>query len=375
MTNGHFFERRTAQSQIKSTIVAKYLTAWANIMMAKNQHRKDRRIAYIDLFCGPGRYEDGSESTPLEVLREAIASPGMKRNLVTIFNDKNSEFVQALQSEVALLSGVDQLGHSPGFSTFEVDRTISYELGNQSLIPSLVFVDPWGYKGLALDLIENILKHWGCEVIFFFNYNRVNLGINNHLVEEYMSQLFGPKLLPQLQKDLVMANPEQRQSRIIEGITNAIRSSGGRYIAMFEFKGSKGQRTSHYIIFASKKFIGYHVMKDIMFKESSGVGDVREFHYTPLTVHQAHLLLEPEKTYSIAALKLLLTRSCKGQTGSVWQFYESHSVDTPYTLRNFQDAMLQLEVEKRLTVLGSSKRPRKNGNLTLGKDRQVTFNP
>jgi len=37
--------------------------------------RSDGKLAYIDLFAGPGRYEDGSASTPLMVLEKAVANP------------------------------------------------------------------------------------------------------------------------------------------------------------------------------------------------------------------------------------------------------------------------------------------------------------
>jgi hypothetical protein len=39
--------------------------------------RKSRsdRIAYVDLFAGPGRYGNGTKSTPLLILETAIANP------------------------------------------------------------------------------------------------------------------------------------------------------------------------------------------------------------------------------------------------------------------------------------------------------------
>jgi hypothetical protein len=48
-----FFSEPRENSQIKATIIAKYFFAWAKIV---GQHSD--KIAYIDLFAGPGRYED-----------------------------------------------------------------------------------------------------------------------------------------------------------------------------------------------------------------------------------------------------------------------------------------------------------------------------
>jgi three-Cys-motif partner protein len=58
------------------------------------------------------------------------------------------------------------------------------------LIPTLFFVDPWGYKGLTLQLINSVLKNWGCDAIIFFNYNRINRGLSNPAVQAHMNALF-----------------------------------------------------------------------------------------------------------------------------------------------------------------------------------------
>jgi len=62
-----FFEESREQSQVKATIVAKYFWAWAKVILPTAK-KQGGRIAYIDLFAGPGRYKDGTSSTPLKVL-------------------------------------------------------------------------------------------------------------------------------------------------------------------------------------------------------------------------------------------------------------------------------------------------------------------
>ena len=63
MNNNSFFDESTEQSQVKSRIVAKYFWAWAQVMK-----KQANRIGYIDLYAGPGLYQDGSRSTPILVL-------------------------------------------------------------------------------------------------------------------------------------------------------------------------------------------------------------------------------------------------------------------------------------------------------------------
>lgn len=63
------------------------------------------------------------------------------------------------------------------------------------LFPPSFFVDPWGYKGLSLKLVSAIIKDWGCDCVFFFNYNRVNMGVNNDSIKKHMISLFGEERL------------------------------------------------------------------------------------------------------------------------------------------------------------------------------------
>ena len=58
MTANSFFDEQTEQSLVKATIVAKYFDAWASVIVntQKRNPHQPQKIAYIDLFAGPGRY-------------------------------------------------------------------------------------------------------------------------------------------------------------------------------------------------------------------------------------------------------------------------------------------------------------------------------
>ena len=63
-----FFDQQTEASKLKADIVSKYFGAWANVMASQ----ETEKIVYLDLFSGPGRYEDGHPSTPLLVVEEIV---------------------------------------------------------------------------------------------------------------------------------------------------------------------------------------------------------------------------------------------------------------------------------------------------------------
>jgi three-Cys-motif partner protein len=83
MAIDNFFDESREQSAVKTAIVSKYFDAWANVMISQVKKARDKRIAYLDLFAGPGRYKDGTISTPLKILEKAIAHDDLSQMLAT----------------------------------------------------------------------------------------------------------------------------------------------------------------------------------------------------------------------------------------------------------------------------------------------------
>src|SRR5690606_17151395 len=243
-------------SQVKSTIVSKYFFAWAKVITSYLKNKPDKRIAYIDLFAGPGRYEDGAKSTPISILEQAISDPVLRENLVAIFNDREERNSSSLVKAISELPGIEGLRHQPRVNTSEVGHELVNMFEQMRFIPTLFFVDPWGYKGLSLRLINSVLKDWGCECIFFFNYSRINAGLSNDLVKEHMDALFGEERGAELRKRLTPLAPSERELTIVEELCGALIEMGGKYTLPFGFKNATGSRTKHHLIFVSKNPLG-----------------------------------------------------------------------------------------------------------------------
>ncbi|MFC1485859.1 three-Cys-motif partner protein TcmP, partial [Candidatus Latescibacterota bacterium] len=264
---GSFFDESREQSKVKSTIVSKYFVAWANVIIGtQKRNQKDKRIAYIDLFAGPGHYNDGTVSTPILILKKTIESEDFSQRLVTIFNDKNKRYTDSLKQAIFNLPGIERLKNKPEILTQEVNDKIVRQLEKRKIIPTLFFIDPWGYKGLSLRLVNSVLKDWGCDCIFFFNYNRINMGLSNAKVQEHMVALFGKQRAELLRQKIEGKPPDDRERIIIEELCQALKETWPQFVLPFRFKDDHGIRTTHHLIFVSKNFLGYHIMKEIMAK-------------------------------------------------------------------------------------------------------------
>lgn len=292
--------------------------------------RSGNRVAYIDLYAGPGRYKDGAASTPLLVLQHAVDHPKLSRMLVALLNDSDERKTATLQSEIDALPGINNLKYKPVISCGEIDDEAAKYFNDTNLIPSFSFVDPFGYKGLSLKIIKGVIKDWGCDCVFFFNYSRINAGISNTSVHKHINAF------------------TLREALILEELAAEIKSLGGKFVLPFTFKNSHGTRTSHKLIFVSKHFKGYEIMKDIMAKESSTEDQgVPSLTYSPADASMPLLfsLQQP-----LAKLRGDLLSKFSGHELTLDQIYERHSVDTPYIKKNYRECLKNLESDGKVQI-------------------------
>lgn len=359
-----FFDESTEQSQIKAKIVSDYFFAWAKIIT--HVQRSDR-IAYIDLFAGPGRYKDGTMSTPLLILQRGIRDPIIARRLVTLFNDGDSNSSRSLEAAIKSLSGIDKLKYPPRVMNQEIGTEIVKRFEEMRLVPTLFFVDPWGYKGLSLQLVNAVVKDWACECVFFFNYNRINAGLGNDAVREHMNALFGEHA-DELRQELEGLDPSARELTIVERLSTALNPDRKRLVLPFRFRRDN-RRTSHHLIFVTKNFRGYDIMKKIMAKESSKIErGVASFEYNSADERYPTLF---ELNRPLEQLQAMLLRGYAGRTVSFVELYEKHSVGRPYVDSNYKAVLKQMEKEGKLTA--SKPRGAKRRPWTFANDVLITF--
>jgi three-Cys-motif partner protein len=84
MKESHFFEKQTASSKIKASIVSEYFPSYCKIIVRRHE---PKQLRYIDLFAGPGYYNDGNPSTPILIARRCKDDDFLRKKVKLIFND------------------------------------------------------------------------------------------------------------------------------------------------------------------------------------------------------------------------------------------------------------------------------------------------
>ena len=373
MQGNSFFHKPRERSQVKTKIVVKYFWSWATIMKGRSS-----KIGYVDLFAGPGKYEDGTDSTPILVLKKACEDDDIRNKLVSVFNDMNPEHAQDLEDAIDSSPEISMLKRKPRVINTEVDEELAKVFESMKTIPTLFFVDPFGYKGLSIQLINSFVRNWGCDCIFFFNYNSINRSITIEAVEEHIDALFGKDRADELRSLPSSLDPFDRESSIIKAISQSLTENAGKFVLPFRFRDERGTRTSHYLIFVSKHIRGYNIMKDIMAEEGTNLDKgVPSLEYNPAIHGQIPLF---ESLRPLQELGDILMEYFAGKTVTMQQIYDQHhdrfTVGTRYTKNSYRECLIKLEADGKIQADPPvSDRPKRKGNVTFGPRVKVKFPP
>lgn len=343
-----FFGEQREHSKIKSDLIVKYFAAWARVMIStcNKQSRPPPWISYIDLFAGPGVYDDGHESTPLLVAREIAGDPQLARWTSLVFNDRDVENVDRLGKALARIPGYANLRHEPRMFHYAIDGATPAAIQILRKGPTLTFIDLFGYKGLTKPLLQDSVRDWGCDCLFFFNYNRINAAITNPKVREHVDDLFGTAVAADLRRRIDRLAPGAREDLILTTLVRALHSDALLSHA-FRIKDTEG-RTQHFIIGVSKHYLGLEIMKDIMGRESSShEHEIPSYTYDP---SQACFQLQLGLTDPYETLKGDLLRRYAGRTLTFHDMVADHWVGQPYQEKHYRRALDMLARAKSVDI-------------------------
>jgi hypothetical protein len=152
-----------------------------------------------------------------------------------------------------------------------------------------------------------------------------------------MDALFGKERASELRPKRDSLRPEDRELTVVEELCQALGASKGRFVLPFRFRNQCGSRTTHHLIFVSKHFRGYEIMKGIMAKESSTYQQgVPTFEYSSADRHYPMLF---ELFRPLDDLEDLLLAEFAGKTMTMNDIYEKHNVGRRYINKNYKDVL------------------------------------
>ena len=298
-TTDNFFEEQTEKSAIKSAIVKKFFSAYIRII-SNGIRNRCKLIYYVDLFSGPGRYDNGDSSTPLHIL-EAISlyeKTGSSIEIQCIFNEENRGLYGKLKTNITDCISKKPIKREPiilNKNAIEVNLTNVF----RQRVPIFSFIGPWGYKNTSSSIIWDLVRNIGSDCVFFFNANRIYMDLFKQNQQSDMQLIFGAEY-----NNLISAIHTGRShhekirlilyffSRNLQSLAAATGSYYKLFILPFGFKFDDRERDSHYLLFITKNYKAVTVMKDVMSQFATAITD--EFGFDSKKVDQIKLFSEEE---------------------------------------------------------------------------------
>jgi three-Cys-motif partner protein len=366
-----FFQEQSAHSRVKADLIFKYVTAWAKIVLfASRKAGKPERAAYIDLFSGPGSYEDGSRSTPLLIIENVLQSKISRDALQTFFNDENEAFITSLKQEIDLIPDVSLLGHASTYRSETASVGLFESFALPTSMPVFVFLDQFGYSEVTSDLIRRIFRHQKCDCAFFFRTSRVIAAVNNSKVIGTLGRLFGRGMLQELRQSFER-DKSHREEVVLGALQRVMFHAGAKHFLSFPFRIHEKNSSRHHLIYLGKHELGLGLMKEIMGKASSRhVFGVPVLGYSDVPSNPTLFEID-----LIPGLQSELLAAFAGKHLTVAQVYTSHHPrSTQFVLRNYQEALRRLEAEGKISALPAvHRRPTRNGKVTMSESVVIDF--
>ena len=322
----------------KHEILRRYLVAWFPILCRYNP-----KVVYIDGFCGPGRYLGGEPGSPIIALEEALKhNERLQTNdLVFLFFDERSDRIKHLKSELDSLVLPKNFSALPVTGDFEKnlrDLLDNLDKSGSQLAPTFAFIDPFGFKGLPLDLVCRLLKNQKTEVFITFMVDSINR-FREHpdqKIRHNIVELFGTSEV------LSITMSEGKRIHNLRMLYQAQLKKCAKFVRYFEMRDGNN-RPIYYLFFATNHPLGLVKMKEAFWKVDSSSG----FSFSDATNPDQLVLFDIDETGKlITDLKLHFS----GKTLKVEEIRKYVENETPFLSKHMTTALKSLEQNQQISV-------------------------
>lgn len=322
-----------------------------------------QQIRFLDLFAGPGVYDDGKLSTPILVGKACANDPDLKNKVWLMFND--NEHIDKLKANFeAHFPDKNTFAYKPKFGDKTVgkdERLRSYLLtrhqpeGGKNPHPTLLFIDPFGYKAIDTKVLAEFMKDWGNEIFLFLNAKRIHAAVENEKFDELMLDLF-PTTINTIRNDRkYKLNVEDRLNLIIENLAKEYELilGDGLYHIPFKFQEEDSAATSHYIMHFTKHHRGYDLVKQI-YNDFDNIGAVLENGTYTFDAKKLDIDTDSQLDFgdpNIYALSKQLVDLYQGKKLSAMRLFEKHQKNSRYAREHYVKTLRQMVEDKTITSI------------------------
>ena len=380
MKESQFFEQQSLSSRVKASIVSEYFPKYCKIII---HHRRPKSIRFIDLFAGPGIYDDGNVSTPILVGRNCKEDNTLCQLVQFIFNDNTyseqlkENFINEFP-EGTFAKKVHFRNRTVGEceEIYQYLERSTYE-GKYNEKPSLLFFDPFDYKGMRTKSLAKFLGYWGNEIFIFINTKRIHPALENDKFEDLMKSWFPTTLETIKRERRYKQSVSERLNLIIQNLGKEFSSllKSEVYYTAFRFQEEDIETTSHYLLHLTKGSRGFDLVKTV-YNDYANVDTifdgVNTYTFDAKKVNEKMAALFDIKAENIDKLKNEIYNEYAGRTISAYDLFEEHQTNCLYSKSHYTIALRKLVEAKKLTATFTDNKQHRTSVL-ISKDCSLKF--
>ena len=250
-------------TKAKHQLYCYYLDAWLPILIRGGKPR----VRIVDGFAGPGRYKGTDrEGSPQVAIRAILGNTQLEpqlhgnRRILLQFIEERADRARYLEQELASLPTAPIFRFSVTRGDFasvwsaEMDRI---EAARQSLEPTLLFIDGFGYSGFPLQLLTRARLYPSCEVLINFAWHSINQwALNDPSKHGALNELYGSD---RWRPGLDITDSWEREQFFLAQYQQSLAEAGWRGTS-FRMLNENNQ-TSYYLVFGTTSAKGMEVFK------------------------------------------------------------------------------------------------------------------
>lgn len=229
-----------------------------------------------------------------------------------------------------------------------VVRMVQIIRSNRRPVPAFVFIDPFGFSGIPMSVIHDLLSLEKCEVLINFMYDSVKRFISTKrpdLVRNF-SELFGTD--EQTYRSVLNLDVNDQKRFLASLYMDNLRKAGRcKFVDSFELWDNSRGRTLYFLIFGTHSVTGLKKMKEVMWLLDPVAGEIS----AKGDMGQISLPLEPD----LSELQEAILSKFIGQQATIEEIELFVTTDTNYVIRHARTVLKQLERENMIECLSERK--------------------
>ena len=330
-----------------------YLEPWFAIL----SHGGFPRAVYIDGFAGPGRYSGGEDGSPIVALK-ALAAHG--DNLQSAFEfhfvERDRRTAEALTANIKALREQGLVRPSTLITvhprqTFEdaYDQAIAPRLAQLAGTPAFALVDPFGWTGIPMRIMANLMKRPSTELLVNFMFEEINRFLSHKDQPENFDALFGCSDWRKADE----LSGHARKNFLHDLYRDQLREDGrARYVRSFEMFNDRGS-SDYFLFFATRSCVGLRKMKEAMWRIDPAGG----MRFSDTTNFNQHVLFAPKPDTRL--LRRMIEERFAGNHAAVRDIELFVLEDTAFHAGHYKAVLREIEVMGRVTPVNPSPKRRK----------------